>query len=235
MKILKIFFISLLISTTSTKNLRFTTEIKKAPGLFDKITICVNIWKNIASTFNSQVTNTFEKYLKGKGFDYLNQHTSLHFNYGLNENKLNSALTKRNKMTQIPKEHRHIFNEKIMEASFIEGLKWENLDILFNKDSIKNDIVNYVNFWTNKRGNKIDLIIMNARANFKLAPDIIVMRKNKFIAGGIYQSSVPYNIKVPRSLTREDIINICEIFSFNMIRLLAMNLGINFHPPVAGG
>ncbi len=54
------------------------------------------------------------------------------------------------------------------------------------------------------------------------------MRKNKFISGGIYQNSVPY--KVPRSLSREDIINICEIFSFNMIRLLAMNLEINFQP-----
>ena len=43
-----------------------------------------------------------------------------------------------------------------------EGLKWENLDVLFNKESIKNDIVNYVNFWSNKRGNKVDLIIMNA-------------------------------------------------------------------------
>ncbi len=42
-------------------------------------------------------------------------------------------------MTQIPKENRHIFKEKIMEASFIEGLKQENLDILFNKDNIKND------------------------------------------------------------------------------------------------
>ena len=73
---------------------------------------------------------------------------------------------------------------------------------------------------------------MNAKANFKLAPDIIVMRKN-FLRN--YQSSVPYNNKVPRSLSWQDIINICEIFSFNMIRLLAMNLGINFHPPVAGG
>ncbi len=53
------------------------------------------------------------------------------------------------------------------------------------------------------------------------------MRKNKFISGGIYQNSVPY--KVPRSLSREDIINICEIFSFNM------NLAINFQPPVSGG
>ena len=42
-----------------------------------------------------------------------------------------------------------------------EGLKWENLDVLFNKESIKNDIVNYVNFWTSKRGNKVNLIIMN--------------------------------------------------------------------------
>ncbi len=35
--------------------------------------------KNIVSTFNSQVTNIFEKYLKGKVFYYLNQHSSLHF------------------------------------------------------------------------------------------------------------------------------------------------------------
>ena len=39
---------------------------------------------------------------------------------------------------------------------------------------------------------------MNAKANFKLAPDIIVMRKN-FLRN--YQSSVPYNNKVPRSLS----------------------------------
>ena len=48
---------------------------------------------------------------------------------------------------------------------------------------------------------------MNAKANFKLAPDIIVMRKN-FLRN--YQSSVPYNNKVPRSLSWQDIINICE-------------------------
>ena len=60
------------------------------------------------------------------------------------------------------------------------------------------------------------------------------MRKNKFIAGGMYQSSVPYNIKVPRGITQKDLIDISDIFTFNMIRLLAMNLGINFQPPVAG-
>ena len=39
---------------------------------------------------------------------------------------------------------------------------------------------------------------MNAKANFKLAPDIIAMRKNCLRN---YQSSVPYNNKVPRSLS----------------------------------
>ncbi len=46
--------------------------------------------------------------------DYLNQYISLHFIYGLDENKLNLTRTKINKKTQIPKEHRHIFNEKII-------------------------------------------------------------------------------------------------------------------------
>ena len=234
MKILKLFFLSILFSISLNKRLRFTADISKAPGFFDKINMCVNIWKNIATTFNSRVTNTFEKYLKGKGFDYLRQHTSLLFNHGLDKNKLGQALSKLQNLVRVPNQFRHMFNEKIMEASFIEEVKWENFDILFDKDSLKNDNVDYLNLWSNTRGNKVDLIILHARANFKLAPDIIVMRKNKFIAGGMYQSSVPYNIKVPRGITQKDLIDISDIFTFNMIRLLAMNLGINFQPPVAG-
>ncbi len=178
MKILKLFFLSILFSISINKRLRFTADISKAPGFFDKINMCVNIWKNIATTFNSRVTNTFEKYLKGKGFDYLRQHTSLLFNHGLDKNKLGQALSKLQNIVRVPNQFRHMFNEKIMEASFIEEVKWENFDILFDKDSLKNDNVDYLNLWSNTRGNKVDLIILHARANFKLAPDIIVMRKN---------------------------------------------------------
>ena len=103
MKILKFF------SLSPNDNLLFTVYVRKAPGLFGKINMCVNIGKTQHQHLIFQVTNIFEKYLKGKGLNYLNQHTSLHFNYGLDENKLILTLIKINKISQIPKEHRHIF------------------------------------------------------------------------------------------------------------------------------
>jgi hypothetical protein len=47
------------------------------------------------------------------------------------------------------------------------------------------------------------------------------MRKSKFIAGGAYSSSIPYNILQPKSITSEDMEMIMKFFSFSMIKMMA--------------
>ena len=70
--------------------------------------------KNIASTFNFSSNKHIWKIFKRKRIKLFKSTYTLHFNYGLDENKLNLTLIKINKISQIPKEHRHIFNEKII-------------------------------------------------------------------------------------------------------------------------
>ena len=100
--------------------------------------------------------------------------------------------------------------------------------MLFNKDNPKNNKVNFIHLMSfrDKKVDKLSVIFTHSKADFKLSPDIIVMRKSKFIAGGAYSSSIPYNILQPKSITSEDMEMIMKFFSFSMIKMMAQALGI---------
>ena len=239
MRTFKLFLLVLVLISINGKNLRFT----KTPGLdvlvkklsstafsqvLGKINAIVGMWENIATTFSTKIMDVMEDYLEGMGFDYFKSKCQFRLDVGIRLNKYNAWTKKMLKIVRVPAKFRDLFAEHINDAEFVDDHVYGDFDMLFNKDDPKNDKVNFAHLMSFRDSDeqKVTVIFTHADADFKLSPDIIVMRKIKVIAGGAYMSSEPYNIIQPKAITSEDMEMIMKFFSFSMIKMMAQALGI---------
>ncbi len=237
MKLLQLFQIFIILSTINGKHLRFTQELgtlfKQLPKngfntVLNKVNLIVGMWENIATTFSTKITDVMEKYLPGTGFDKFKSSCEFRISIGLKLNKYKLWTKSILKKSKVPSKFRDLFTEHICDAKYVDHNVYGDFDMLFNKDNPKNNKVNFIHLMSfrNKKEDKLTVIFTHSKADFKLSPDIIVMRKSKFIAGGAYSSSIPYNILQPKSITSEDMEMIMKFFSFSMIKMMAQVLGI---------
>ena len=239
MRTFKLFLLVLVLISINGKNLRFT----KTPGLdvlvkklsstafsqvLGKINAIVGMWENIATTFSTKIIDVMEKYLEGMGFDYFKSKCQFRLDVGIRLNKYNAWTKKMLKIVRVPAKFRDLFAEHICDAKYIDHHVYGDFDMLFNKDNPKNDKVNFIHLisFRDTKQDKITVIFTHAKADFKLAPDVMVMRKSKFIAGGAYTSSIPYDILKPKSISHQDMDLIMKFFSFSMIKMMAQSLGV---------
>ena len=222
MRPFKLFLLVLVLTSINGKNLRFT----KTPGLdilvkklsstafsqvLGKINAIVGMWENIATTFSTKIIDVMEQYLEGMGFDYFKSTCQFRLDVGIRLNKYNDWAKKMLKIVRVPAKFRDLFAEHICDAKYIDHHVYGDFDMLFNKDDPKNDKVGFAHLMSfrDEDEKKVTVIFTHSNADFKLSPDIIVMRKIKVIAGGAYMSSEPYNIVTPKAITTDDM----EIFS----------------------
>ena len=239
MRTFKLFLLVLVLISINGKNLRFT----KTPGLdvlvkklsstafsqvLGKINAIVGMWENIATTFSTKITNVMEKYLEGMGFDYFKSTCQFRLDVGIRLDKYSLWAKKMLRIVHVPPKFAELFAEHICDAEYTDHNVYGDFDMLFNKDDPKNDKVSFAHLMSFRDSDeqKVTVIFTHADADFKLSPDIIVMRKIKVIAGGAYMSSEPYNIIQPKAITSEDMEMIMKFFSFSMIKMMAQALGI---------
>ena len=238
----KFLLITLLLTSISSVRLRFlqtqsyglnaalsaigTTGFNAVLG---KVNMIVGMWRDIATTFSTKITNVMEKYLRGVGFKKLTGSCEYQFKIGLDLDKYKEFSKIFLKKHHVPLKFVDEVAAAVADAAYTREQMVADIDILFNKDDPKNDQVNFMHFmsWRDKKSKKVDFIFTHSDLNFKLAPDVIVMRKTKSIAGGAYVTSEPYNILEPRSLTHDDLEMIMKFFTYSVIRMFAMTLGIN--------
>ena len=237
MKSLKLLLLLITLSTLNAKQLRFTQDLSSLLGklsktgfstVLNKVNLIVGMWENIATTFSTKITNVMEKYLPGIGFDKFKSSCEFRMSIGLKLSKYKLWAKSILQNTKVPSKFAELFAEHISDAEYTDDHVYGDFDMLFNKDNPKNDKVNFIHLisFRDTKQDKITVIFTHAKADFKLAPDVMVMRKSKFIAGGAYTSSIPYNILKPKSISHQDMDLIMKFFSFSMIKMMAQALGI---------
>ena len=239
MRIFKLFLLALILTSINGKNLRFM----KGPGLdmlikkltstafsqvLNKVNAIVGMWENIATTFSTKIYEVMEDYLEGMGFDYFRSTCQFRLDVGLRLDKYKLWAAKMLRIVHVPPKFAELFAEHISDVEYIDHHVYGDFDMLFNKDDPKNDKVNFAHLMSfrDEDEKKVTVIFTHSNADFKLSPDIIVMRKIKVIAGGAYMSSEPYNIVTPKAITTDDMEMIMKFFSFSMIKMMAQALGI---------
>ena len=240
MRIFRLFLLSLILVSINGKNLRFTANAfsldklvqklssKAVSTVLNKITLIVGMWQDIASTFSTKIMDVMEDYLEGMGFDYFKSTCQFRIDVGIRLDKYSLWAKKMLKIVHVPPKFAELFAEHICDAEYTDHNVYGDFDMLFNKDDPKNDKVNFAHLMSfrDEGEKKITVIFTHAKADFKLTPDIIVMRKTRFIAGGAYMDSIPYNVMTPKAITTEDMEMIMKFFSFSMIKMMAQSLGI---------
>ena len=235
--------IALLLTSISSVPLRFLQikSLKSALNSLDstgfnavlgKVNMIVGMWRDIATTFSTKITRVMEKYLRGVGFDKLKGSCTYQFKIGLDLDKYKEFTKVFLRKNNVPSKFVEQMAQAITDASYTKEQMVADIDILFNKDSQDNDKVDFMHLmsWRDKTLNKITLIYTHSDLSFKLAPDVIVMRKSKSIAGGIINISEPEFLTEPKSLTREDLDMIMKFFTYSVIRMFAMVLRIDAPP-----
>ena len=74
--------------------------------------------------------------------------------------------------------------------------------------------------------NKVINVVTYSNADFKLAPDIIVVKKVKYIYEGASMQREHIYVLLPKNINSKDMEMIMKFFSFSMIKMIAQALGI---------
>ena len=83
----------------------------------------------------------------------------------------------------------------------------------------------------NETSNKIDFLLSDMKATFKLAPDVLVIQDSKSVLGGIYSDSKIRLQEMPRSLTNDDLKAVFDFFYIVAFKNFADLLGIKVELP----
>ena len=76
-----------------------------------------------------------------------------------------------------------------------------------------------------------DVVLSDIKADFKLAPDVLVYSKKLSVAGGIWQDSKDEIVKAPKSLNPEDIQMVMSFFQIVVFKGFADQFGIKLEFP----
>lgn len=83
----------------------------------------------------------------------------------------------------------------------------------------------------NSTSNKIDFLLSDMKASFKLAPDVLVIQVSRSIAGGIYSDSKIKLQEMPKSITQDDLKAVFDFFYIVAFKNFADLLGIKVDLP----
>ena len=123
----------------------------------------------------------------------------------------------------------------IEDAQYSDKGVWNNCQILHNPlDGKKNNGLNFFSIIINNIENnedKINVVITQIQTKLELAPDLLVINKDRSFVGGIYGDCKDSFKKVPKDLTVQELNNLMEFFQVFFISNIGATLGFKLKLP----
>ena len=235
-------FLFLISIITSQKNLKIkdlTAQFKKLKNFgkaFDELKKVVDVWPNIVSAFKTTSSTTIRDKLHIDGYSKFDGRCTFELFGGMDKkywynNKVNKIL-RRFKMK--PEEQKKL-KITIEDAQYSDKGVWNNCQILHNPlDGKKNNGLNFFSIIINNIENnedKINVVITQIHTKLELAPDLLVINKDRSFVGGIYGDCKDSFKKVPKDLTVDELNNLMEFFQVFFISNIGATLGFKLKLP----
>lgn len=83
----------------------------------------------------------------------------------------------------------------------------------------------------NGTSGKIDMLLSDMQASFKLAPDVMVIQESKSVLGGIYSDSKIRLKELPRGVTEDDMKAVFDFFYIVAFKNFADLVGLKVDLP----
>jgi len=200
-------------------------------GAFGKLT---NQWGQITQAFKTTRSSVIKETLKGKGFDYFSQSAQIQISKGIKAEYFEKYLAHLEKRIKVPAERQEDLKMVLEEAMFADSNVWTAFNTLFSVDTIGTTKFASVLVGRNDANDTYDVIFSDIKADFKLAPDTMVVSKKLSVLGGIWEDDKDEFIKVPKSLEPEDIQTVLSFFQIIAFKNFADQLGIDVSFPKIG-
>ncbi len=194
---------------------------------FGKLT---NKWSQIVEAFKTTRSSEIKERLVGKGFDYFNQSAQLQISKGVKAEFIDQYLKHLETRIKVPEGRQEDLTMTLQEIKWADSSVWTAMDTLFSIDTQGNTKFVSIIAARNDAGN-YDFIYTDVKSEFILAPDVLVVRKSLSVLGGIWSDAKDEYVKVPRSLTAEDVDTVNKFFQIVAFKGFAEQFGIKLDFP----
>ena len=140
------------------------------------------------------------------------------------EKLLKALFTRKAKM---PEEKFEVLKATFKESKYVDKNVWYGFEIVFNADPTDKDKVNYVNIFINYIKDRPNVFSFICNKGFKFAPDVMIFTKGLSVAGGIYERTEDVLKEFPKSITKEEIETMMDMFLLISMKKYAVVLGYN--------
>ncbi len=123
----------------------------------------------------------------------------------------------------------------IEDAQYSDKGIWNNCQILHNPlDKKKKNGLNFFSIIINNIENnddQLNVVVTQIQTKLELAPDLLVINKDRSFVGGIYGDCKDSFKKVPKDLTMTELNNLMQFFQVFFISNIGATLGFKLELP----
>jgi hypothetical protein len=178
-------------------------------GSFMKLT---NGWSKIVEAFKTTRSSEIKKRILGKGFDYFKQSAQIQV-ISIKAAFLDNYLINLEKKIAVPEKYKSSLTMIIEECRWADSNVWNAFETMFDINNGGDIKFASIVVAFNDKKNTYDFLINDVQADFKLAPDVLVVSKKLSVLGGIWEDSKDEYVKVPKSLSTDDAKMVMQFFS----------------------
>jgi hypothetical protein len=197
-------------------------------GCFDKLT---NKWRQIVDTFKTTRSSEIKERLLGKGFEYFNQSAQIQISKKVKGQFIDQYLAHLQTRIKVPADRQGDLAMVLEESKWSESNVWTGFDTLFSLDKGGNTKFASILVTKDDTADTYDFIFTDIKADFKLAPDTLVVHKKLSVLGGIWTDDKDEMVKVPKNLTPEDVSTVLQFFQIVAFKGFAEQFGIKLEFP----
>jgi len=188
-------------------------------------------WSKIVNAFKTTRSSELKERLLGKGFDYFAQSAAMQISKGIKGQYIDAFLDHVETRIKVPAERTADLKMFLEECKWVESNIWTAFNTLFSIDKGGNTKFASILISRNDSNDTYDFFYNDIKADFYLAPDTLVVSKKLSVLGGIWEDSKDEYIKVPKSLTTDDISTVLQFFQIVSFKGFAEQLGIKLEFP----
>ena len=210
-------------------------EPKEKPStfenLFNSFMKVTNSWTKIIDTFKTTRSSTVKETLLGKGFEAFSSSAQVQVTKGVREEFLDKYLNNLATRVKVPEERKTDLILVLEESKWADSSVWSAYNNVFSVDNGGNTKFVSILCARNETKGTYDFVFSDVKAEFKLAPDVMIINKKLSVLGGIWADEKDIQQRVPKNITQEDIQTVISFFNVIAFKTLADQFGIKLDFP----
>lgn len=184
-------------------------------------------FKGIVDAFKTTKTSEVKEVLVGKGFKNFSASAQMNKVVGLQASYFETFKQHLYERIQVPEERKKDLDYVLQDFEYMDEQTWTTYKMAFNTNDGGDCKFVAILANRNSTSQKINMLITDVKAGFKLAPNTMVIKEARSYVGGIYSSDITKYQDVDRSITEDELKAVFNFFTVVVFKSFGDAVGIN--------